>query len=505
MKALLFSSLVATALAASSATVQNVICTSLADGRLEIAYSLEGAPAIVTLSAMVGEVPVDGINFRQVSGDVNREIATDGVKKIYWRPADDTAKPDGLSSKVGTANALLENAVVKVTAWDLDDPPDVMVVDLSDPFYGVNRISYYENVGSLPGGLLENPVYRFQKLVMKRVHANGVKWICGTAYCGTTDPADAKYDPKSTYSGGAEYPRNRQLDHDYYMGVFELTKGQHSMVMGTLKGGKYNLVGERFLRPADSLSFIDIRGGADHFYPAEPAPGSILGKLRVRTGLKFDLPGEYEWEFAAWAGHGPTVIGYEWPKVGSVPAYWGNGAEINWWAYWTEEELKSFIDLKSDMSKKLIRDDGLPGRYAVNSGYYDPATLSKSAAWSDATVYGPTNATALCGSYAPNDFGLYDMHGNVREWCLDYYAKGNSGELADPKGPINANGLLPRLGTVDGRDVTTNRVLRGGSFLSTMQQCRASSRAFNCSSFASARVDFGCRIVCPVADRMINK
>lgn len=504
MKRFVFSCLAVAGFAASAATVSDVVCASLADGRLEISYSLDAAPAIVTLSASVGEEPLDGINFRQISGDVNREIATAGAKKIYWRPADDTARPDGSSATVATANALLANATVRVTAWDVDDPPDVMVVDLSEPFRGESRIAYYESVAALPGGLLGNPIYRFQKLVMKRVHAKDVTWISGTAYCGTTDAANEKYDPKSTYSGGAEYPRDRQLDHDYYMGVFELTKGQHSMLMGTLQGGKYNLVGERFLRPADSLSFIDIRGGADSFYPAAPASDSILGKLRARTGLAFDLPGEFEWEFAAWAGHGPTVKGYDYLTVGSVPAYWGNGQAIDWWSCWdkTDAELN---DLGGDMAKKLIRDDWLPGRYACNSGYYDPKTLSTSSAWSDVTIYGPTNATALCGSYAPNDFGLYDMHGNVREWCLDYYAKGDGGILNDRTAPINADGLLPRFGTVNGSTVTTNRVMRGGSFLTTMQRCRAGFRGDNCSSFASAKVDFGCRVVCPVVDRTLNK
>ena len=482
MKSLLVAGFVSAALGLSAEVVENVGYTVLSDGRVEISYTLNTAPVIVTLSALSGDEPVDGINFRQVSGDVNKEIATTGTKKIWWRPADDTAAPDGSSANNAAANALLKGAAVRVTAWQIDDPPDVMVVDLSDPFYGDARVKYYEDVASLPGGLLDNPVYRFQKLVMKRVRANGVEWLSGCAYCGTTDFGNAKYDPYTTYPGGQEYPCRRKLDHDYYCAVFELTKGQHSMLAGALKGGRYNLKGERFLRPADSLSFIAVRGGVNHFYPEPPDPESILGRLRSRTGIKFDLPGEYEWEFAAWAGHGPDVITYDYTTVGSKIGYWGNGTPY-------------------DVSKGQCRDDGLPGRYACNSGYYDPETLEQSADWSSSHIYGPTNATAYCGSYSPNDFGLYDMHGNVSEWCLDYYTKNNNSGIT---APINANGLEPRYGTVDGKDVTTNRVVRGGSYLSPMKSCRSSYRGDRISSFADGGVaQVGCRVVCPIVGRMI--
>ena len=71
--------------------------------------------------------------------------------------------------------------------------------------------------------------------------------------------------------------------------------------------------------------------------------------------------------------------------------------------------------------------------------------------------------TSPVKSYDPNACGLYDMHGNVWEWVLDYYGDYPTGTVVDPKGP----------------DTASLRVVRGGSWYSYARYCRSASRDWN--------------------------
>jgi formylglycine-generating enzyme required for sulfatase activity len=64
------------------------------------------------------------------------------------------------------------------------------------------------------------------------------------------------------------------------------------------------------------------------------------------------------------------------------------------------------------------------------------------------------------GSFPPNAFGLYDMHGNIGQLCSDWYGEYNLKETSNPKGPETGG----------------QKVMRGGGFWVSAQDCRSASR-----------------------------
>ena len=96
--------------------------------------------------------------------------------------------------------------------------------------------------------------------------------------------------------------------------------------------------------------------------------------------------------------------------------------------------------------------------YACRAGTSTAYSFGDSVTQNDANVDG--SSIKVVGSYKPNALGLYDMHGNVFEWCNDRYGDYVTGAVTDPKGPAPGN----------------SHVLRGGFFGLTISAARSSNR-----------------------------
>ena len=288
----------------------------------------------------------------------------------------------------------------------------VATVEIVAPLYCVIDLSGGVGATSYPvTGMMETPPlgwtdeYKTSKLVLRRIDA-------GTFMMGSPSDELGRW--------GDEILHQVTLTRSFYIGVFEVTQRQWELVMGTRPSAFYNEICYA-TRPVENVSYDMIRGnnvGAGWPTNDVADASSFLGRLRAKTGIAFDLPLESQWEYACRAGtttslnSGKNLIDSEWDN---------NLAEV--------------------------------GRYFHNSG-----ADASAAGVSRAT--GTGMGTAKVGSYLPNAWGLYDMHGNVREWCLDWYGEIASSAVKDPVGSA----------------VGTERLLRGGSWHSGHADCRSASR-----------------------------
>ncbi|OBQ33022.1 MAG: hypothetical protein AN487_21255, partial [Anabaena sp. CRKS33] len=100
--------------------------------------------------------------------------------------------------------------------------------------------------------------------------------------------------------------------------------------------------------------------------------------------------------------------------------------------------------------------------------------------------------TTAVGSFGvANNFGLYDMHGNVWEWCLDDWHDNYKGAPTDGSPWFNSDDKLS--------DKSGRAVMRGGSWISNPQDCRSASR-FNYDRDVRDGIGYniGFRVVCVV-------
>ena len=204
----------------------------------------------------------------------------------------------------------------------------------------------------------------------------------------------------------------------FYIGKYEVTQGQWKAVMGTTVAQQRDKG-----NPAWGLC-----GEGDNYpmyYVSWEEAIAFCEKLSELTGKTYRLPTEAEWEYAARGGQ---------QADGTKYAGGNTIADVAWY---------------------------YDNSYALGEGHSDFGTHP-------------------VGQKQPNGLGLYDMSGNVWEWCSDWYDSDyySGSSAVNPQGPSSGSG----------------RVCRGGSWSNSAQYCRVSYRDGGTPGSRSGNLGF--RVVC---------
>ena len=289
---------------------------------------------------------------------------------------------------------------------------------------GINNVMFFESAESIPGGV-DNRLYKTERMIMRKIPAKGVVW-----HMSSQSGEDGR-------NGALEIYHEVELTADYYLGIYPVTMMQ-SEVVGKASGNCLFYGSKDWeMKPYNNLSYLLARGESadakwgksNQSHHVDTASAYYLQAFRARTGLEIDFPTEAQWEFACRAG-----------RKGMFYSGTTDMDEIGW--------------NKDNWSN-------------------DPACSS--------------NELHVVGLLEPNAFGLYDMHGNVREWCLDWCSTNGTfsdgSKATDPAGPDMADSY------------GNQRVLRGGGYDKAKTDCRSATRGY--MIWGQSAGSAGWRACCP--------
>lgn len=238
--------------------------------------------------------------------------------------------------------------------------------------------------------------------------------------------------PDSEEWRGDDETRHTVTVSDFYISPYEVSQAEYTSVMGNnpshFKGD--NLPVEN-ITWYEALQYCNARSQLEGLTPVYTIDGENVTWNRQADGYR--LPTEAEWEFACRAG---TYTPFNTEKVPGADS-------CNFYGHYPYGIEDNYFDQENLQTK--------PGQYR--------------------------QTTVAVNSFSPNKWGLYNMHGNVGEWCWDYYGEYSNENQTDPTGAISG----------------TLRVNRGGGWNDFGKHTRSAYRSSMAAQSASFAV--GLRLV----------
>jgi formylglycine-generating enzyme required for sulfatase activity len=139
---------------------------------------------------------------------------------------------------------------------------------------------------------------------------------------------------------------------------------------------------------------------------------------------------------------------------------------------WLAERLDAYYSLPTEAEWEYAARGGKQS----NGAKYSGGSSLDNAGWYEANSNEKTHPVA---TKKPNELGIYDMNGNVWEWCKDWYGDYSAKAQTNPKGVTSGS----------------NRVIRGGSWGDSASSCRFANRNRNFNGSASRDISRGFRVV----------
>ena len=243
----------------------------------------------------------------------------------------------------------------------------------------------------------------------------------------TAEPSDDGFIKleSGTFLMGSPETENWRIDDEtqhevtvsaFYIAPYETTQAEYERMMGENPG---TFAGDQL--PVENLSWLD----AIRYANARSAAAGLTSAYELtestvtwdRSADGYRLPTEAEWEYACRAG---TLTPFNTEHSLSAD-------DANFYGHYPYEIEENYFN-SSVLEAK-------PGEYR--------------------------GTTVAVGSFAPNAWGLYDMHGNVNEWCWDYYGAYDAAQRDDPTGAATG----------------TRHVYRGGGWNDFAKNMRSAYRA----------------------------